>query len=120
MSETRVPRFCHLCGRTLAGRFYRYAHGLVVCSACELTAPRCACCSKPIAQTWYTFEELLPPPVVRRFCEPCVKHRRRCDVCRAPVPEGATTLPDGQFRCALCATDMVLDTTAAAAVYAEA
>ena len=155
MSEARVSRFCHLCGRPLEGRFYRYAHGLVVCGACERTlprcarcnvplagaeapersaqaggprfcqrclrtAPRCACCGKPIAQAWYTFEELLPPPAVRRFCEPCVKHRRRCDVCRAPVPEGATTLPDGQFRCALCATEMVLGDEAVAAVYAEA
>jgi hypothetical protein len=96
------------------------AGGPPICPSCLRTAPRCACCGKPIVQAWYTFEELLPQAAVRRFCAPCVKHMRRCDVCRAPVPANATTLPDGQFRCAQCATEMVLDDATVAAVYTEA
>jgi hypothetical protein len=57
---------------------------------------------------------------VRCFCEHCIKQRPRCDVCAAPVPSGATTLPDGQFRCALCAAAMVLGDEAVRAVYATA
>lgn len=170
MNAARIPRFCHVCGQPLTGRFYRYAHGLVACSSCAATrprcarcdaplpdaelvsngmqhtkagapgkkgvsaksggsllcrhclrtAPRCACCGNPITQTWYTFEELLPPAAIRRFCETCVQHRPRCDVCRAPVPKGATTLPDGQFRCSLCAAEMVLGSDDVRAVYVEA
>jgi DNA-directed RNA polymerase subunit N (RpoN/RPB10) len=170
MNAARVPRFCHVCGQPLTGRFYRYAHGLVACSTCAATrprcarcdaplpdadllpsatqpvrtvapgapgaggsaggppvcrrclrsAPRCACCGTPITQTWYTFEELLPPAAIRRFCERCVQHQPRCDVCRAPVPQGATTLADGQFRCGLCAAEMVLGSEAVRGVYAEA
>lgn len=162
MSAEPIARFCHLCGSALQGRFYRYAHGLVVCVTCERerqhcarcgvpiaatpalataaahraggaqvagpplcarcqrTAPRCACCGAPIAQNWYTFEELLPPAAVRRFCEPCVANRPHCDICRAPVGPGAPALPDGQLRCALCSSEMVLDEAAVHAVYAEA
>jgi hypothetical protein len=94
--------------------------GPPLCAHCLRTAPRCACCGTPIAQNWYTFEELLPPAAVRRFCEPCVLHRPHCDICRAPVGPGAPVLPDGQLRCALCASEMVLDDAAVRAVYAEA
>lgn len=91
-----------------------------LCRRCLRTAPRCACCGEPIAQTWYTFEELLPPASVRRYCEQCVRERPRCDICRAPVPRSAVVLPDGQYRCALCATEMVLDESEARALYDEA
>lgn len=167
------PRFCHLCGQSLAGHFYRYAHGLVVCAPCQnsrprcarcdapladldlarlagvsrasvtagtamgkptpspasdvplcarclRTAPRCACCGKPIANVEYTFEEVLALPTKRHFCEQCVKHQPRCDICRAPVPRDAATLPDGQFRCIACAQEMVTDTHAVRAVYDQA
>jgi hypothetical protein len=36
------------------------------------------------------------------------------------VPDEAATLPDGQFRCVLCAREIVLGDEAAAAVYTEA
>jgi hypothetical protein len=169
MSASRASRFCHLCGQPLGGRYYRYAHGLVVCVACKQSrpacahcgvpladadmahavstgaahpaggshrpsgesgtqllcrrclraAPRCACCGQPIAQTWYTFEELLPPSAARRYCERCVRTYPRCDICRAPVALKAPTLPDGQFRCPLCATEMVVGDAAVRAVYDE-
>lgn len=150
MSKAAKSHFCHICGRPLGSQFYRYAQGMVVCvtcqasrpkcvgcgvplpiahhsapdgglcAACLRTASRCACCGDPITQTWHTFEELLPPDRERRFCERCMTHRPRCDICRAPVPPGAVTLPDGQFRCSMCATDLVLGDAAVRAVYTEA
>lgn len=161
MSPSQSSRFCHLCGHPLGGRFFRYAHGLVVCAACQharprcarcnapmadadlsrlavaraageaasdmplcgrcwRTAPRCACCGKPITHVEYSFEEVLSLPAKRRFCETCVKHQPRCDICRAPVPPGAVTLPDGQYRCAACAGEMVLDAVGVRAVYDQA
>ncbi|HEY7832646.1 MAG TPA: hypothetical protein VIG30_03670 [Ktedonobacterales bacterium] len=168
MNGSGASRFCHLCGRALSGRFYRYAHGLVVCAACQSarprcarcdapladadlgplpnpspvrgrgasdshqasetplcarcrrTAPRCACCGKPILHVEYTFEEVVAVSGKRRFCETCVKHQPRCDLCRAPVSPGASALPDGQYRCAACASEMLLDEPAVRAVYDQA
>lgn len=164
-------RYCHLCGQLLTGRYYTYDTGLVCCSVCHTTRPRCARCSLPlddralarsrthlagepgsarsvarsraesgldlcascqrstprcascqrhIIGTWYTFDELLPPPAVRRFCEQCVKSRPRCDLCRAPISAGTAPLDDGQYRCALCAGDMVLGDGPVRAIYDEA
>jgi hypothetical protein len=96
------------------------ARGGPLCRRCLRTAPRCACCGEPIAQTWYTFEELLPPSSIRRYCEYCVREQPRCDICRAPVPRSATMLADGQYRCALCATEMVRDEPEVRALYYEA
>src|SRR5262249_43655131 len=53
-----------------------------LCRRCLRTSPRCAACRRQIAGSWYTFEELVPPPALRRFCEQCVKTRPRCDLCR--------------------------------------
>jgi hypothetical protein len=155
MSPAGTARFCHLCGQSLRGQVYRYAHGLIVCSTCQVTRPRCArcyvpladfeqlpagaapagaplcrtcrralprcaCCQKPILHSWYMFDELVPPTAVRRFCEACVKGRPRCDICRAPVPVDMPVLPDGQFRCALCHSEMVLGERGVQAVYDQA
>lgn len=91
-----------------------------LCGSCQRSTPRCASCNRHIVGTWYTFDELVPPPAVRRFCEHCVKSRPRCDLCRAPVSAGAAPLDDGQYRCALCAGDMVLGNDPVRAVYKEA
>ena len=149
-------RFCHLCGQPLAGRYYSYETGLVCCSvchdsrprcarcnlplddpaiarakahrdggpalcaSCQRSTPRCASCQRHIVGTWYTFDELLPPPAVRRFCDQCVKTRPRCDLCRAPIAAGTAPLDDGQYRCTLCASQMVLGDAPVHAVYDEA
>jgi hypothetical protein len=154
--SARDPRFCHLCGKPLSGRYYHFSTGLVCCAACHATrprcarckaplddaalaqgrahqqhepalctrcrqtAPRCAACSHPIAGAWYTFDELLPPAATRRFCVRCVRSRPRCDLCRAPVGPDTGPLDDGQYRCAHCASGMVLGAVAVQAVYDEA
>jgi hypothetical protein len=91
-----------------------------LCAGCERTLPRCNACEQPIIGTFYQFEELLPAAAVRRFCTRCVHHRPHCDLCHAPVAAGAVPLDDGQYRCALCASDMVLDEAAVRAVYQQA
>jgi hypothetical protein len=91
-----------------------------LCRRCARTAPRCAACQQPIVGSWYTFEELMPPPTPRRFCERCVTTRPRCDLCRVPVAPHVLALDDGQYRCASCSADMVQSDTSAAAVYADA
>jgi len=91
-----------------------------LCGRCLRTTPRCAACRRHIVGAWYTFEELLAPSSVRRFCESCVRTRPRCDLCRVPVGAEVAPLDDGQYRCALCATDMVLGDGPVRAVYAEA
>ncbi|MBF6591251.1 MAG: hypothetical protein IVW57_12095, partial [Ktedonobacterales bacterium] len=99
-AAARTPRFCHLCGQRLTGRYYRYETALVVCVSCQASSPRCArcsvplagdsgdpplcpacaravprcaCCDEPILATWYTFEELLPADAPRHFCPRCAR-----------------------------------------------
>lgn len=91
-----------------------------LCNECRRTVPRCASCGGPIIGTYYTFEELLASADVRRFCGNCVAHRPRCDLCRAPAAPGAVPLDDGQYRCALCASDLVMSERDVQAVYREA
>ncbi|MEO7002631.1 MAG: hypothetical protein ABI068_12520, partial [Ktedonobacterales bacterium] len=155
MSAQPKASFCHLCGRLIVGRYFRYANGLVVCASCEAQSPRCARCNTPLAASapgvrisdgrtirlckacehevvrcaacndpiltaWYTFEELPPTAAERRFCPRCVQTRPRCDLCHAPCATPPVMLPDGQFRCALCAADLVNGEAEIRAVYADA
>ncbi|MGO8951714.1 MAG: hypothetical protein ACLQUY_29475 [Ktedonobacterales bacterium] len=91
----------------------------IVCTPCHRTAPHCAACHDPIVAVSYTFEDLSetkPQP----YCEACVKSRPRCDVCRVPVAPAIAPLDDGQYRCALCAAQMVREPKLVEAVYREA
>jgi len=92
----------------------------MLCRQCARMTPRCAACHRHIAGTFYTFEELLPPAAIRRFCAGCARSRPRCDICRAPVAQDTAALDDGQYRCALCAEQMVLGEPAVRTVYAQA
>ena len=145
----REARFCNLCGTRLRSRYLVYNASLVVCAACDAScqrcarcnvpivrsaiagaislcatcareAPRCDGCSQPITSTWYTFEELLPVTTPRKFCPRCVQGHPRCDLCRAPVADGAHPLSDGQYRCALCTSDIIQGDANVRAVYDEA
>lgn len=91
-----------------------------LCGHCLRSVPRCAACHRPISGPWYTFEEMLPPDAVRHFCEQCVQERPRCDICRVPVGPAATALDDGQYRCALCAAEMVVAESAVRVTYEDA
>lgn len=98
----------------------REAHDPPLCTPCARKTPRCAACKRHVVGTFYTFEELLPPAAVRRFCDTCMRTRPRCDICRVPVAPDIAPLDDGQYRCTLCLTDMVLGESAVHAVYREA
>ncbi len=90
-----------------------------LCTHCFRYAPRCAACRRSIVAVSYTFEDLSetkPQP----YCETCVKSRPRCDVCRVPVAPEIAPLDDGQYRCALCASQMVREPQLVEAVYHEA
>lgn len=91
-----------------------------LCGECHRTAPRCASCRGPILGTYYTFEELLALTDTRHFCGNCVAHRPRCDLCRAPVAPGTAPLDDGQYRCTLCASELVLREAEVQALYRDA
>ncbi len=62
----------------------------------------------------------MPVATPRKFCPRCVQGRPRCDLCRAPVATGAQPLADGQYRCALCRSDIVLDDATVRTVFDEA
>ncbi|HLZ21243.1 MAG TPA: hypothetical protein VKQ30_03885 [Ktedonobacterales bacterium] len=106
--------------RALARSKAHLAGEPALCASCQRSTPRCASCHRHIVATWYTFDELLPPPAVRRFCDHCVKSRPRCDLCRAPISAGTEPLDDGQYRCTLCASEMVLGDGPVQTTYDEA
>ena len=121
---TRRPR-CARCDVPLADVAASLAPGEaagspLLCATCRRSTPRCAACDLPIIGAWYTFEELLPVAQPRHFCLRCVESHPRCDLCRAPLPALMAPLDDGQYRCVLCATQMVLDAREVQAVYTEA
>jgi hypothetical protein len=91
-----------------------------LCPACARATPRCAGCSQPILGVFYAFDDLSPAGGSdRKFCARCVQHRPRCDLCSAPVADGATPVADGQWRCALCSADLVLDEEVVRDVYRQ-
>ncbi|HEU0026607.1 MAG TPA: hypothetical protein VFQ25_05780 [Ktedonobacterales bacterium] len=98
----------------------RSRHGVLLCAACARVVNHCASCAEPILEVWYSFEELLPTPEPRRFCAACVRDRPRCDLCHAPTDPRSVTLTDGQYRCGLCATDLVIGEPAIRLVYTDA
>ena len=90
-----------------------------LCTHCYRSAPRCAACRRPIAAVSYTFEDLSETRP-HRYCESCVKSRPRCDVCRVPVGPEIAPLDDGQYRCSVCASQMVEKPELVEAMYQEA
>src|SRR5579883_1113496 len=90
-----------------------------LCRSCQGKVSHCAACNEPIIQEWYTFGEIVPAPE-RRFCPACVQGRPRCDLCHAPTGAPPIVLSHGQYRCALCAGDMVLQEPAIRATYVDA
>jgi hypothetical protein len=119
--ETTRPH-CPRCAVPLSDRAIsaRSAGNPALCAACSRATPCCSSCGQPILGVFYSFEELLPASAERKFCARCVQHRPRCDLCSAPVADGATPVADGQWRCALCAADVVLGQEAVLTVYQQA
>jgi hypothetical protein len=93
---------------------------VLLCGSCARAVNHCASCNEPILEVWYRFEELLPAPEPRHFCASCVRDKPRCDLCRAPIGPRSVTLTDGQYRCGLCATDLVIGEPAIRLIYTDA
>ncbi len=90
-----------------------------LCRACQGKVAHCSSCNEPIIHEWYTFGEIVPA-AERRFCPRCAQGRPRCDLCHAPTGAQPILLNHGQYRCALCAADMVLQEPAIRATYVDA
>lgn len=135
------PKFCHLCGRPIIGRYMTYSSGLIVCSHCQqqalrcshcheparalqeigkqlfcktclATLPRCGACGKPISGQYYRFGDSPQP-----YCPECAEQQPHCDVCGAPLGKDGQRLTGGQYRCGECARTLVLDESGVQALY---
>ncbi|HEX9069126.1 MAG TPA: hypothetical protein VF807_10175, partial [Ktedonobacterales bacterium] len=95
------------------------AHSPRLCHACERDVTHCVACAQPVLGTVYTLADPVTG-VSRSFCAECMETRQRCDLCLAPVVSSASPIKDGQWRCATCAHEMVLDPRHVAEVYSEA
>ena len=118
--ERTAPRCARCRVPVQAKTATRSRRGMLLCASCARAVNHCASCAEPILEVWYSFEELLPTPEPRHFCAACVRDRPRCDLCRAPTGARSVTLTDGQYRCGLCATDLVIGEPAIRLVYTDA
>lgn len=118
--ERTAPRCarCHAPTPSAGSRVSR--RGVLLCARCSRETFSCDTCAEPILGAWYSFQELITAPEPRRYCAECVRDRPRCDLCQAPTGAGAVTLTDGQYRCVLCATDLVIGEPAIRLVYTDA
>lgn len=133
-----MSRYCNICGQSLRGTHFTYrrgdttsAKGLVVCSRCERTAPRCEACRVPInsrgdADGLCATCQLTVPCCAacgKRihgryyrnragdtiYCEACFKGQPRCDICGGVTGGGGYRLHDGRNICADCHATAVYD-----------
>lgn len=144
MSELR--NYCHLCGSPLGEGSRAFRHKkwprqmyLQVCAACQMSKPRCNHCGLPMAAESvngacstcneayhlclacgkvargkrYYYEGIGP------YCARCLKERRPCDLCTAPLTQQSWKLSDGRVFCALCYASAVFTPEEAKEIYEE-
>ncbi len=118
--ERTAPRCARCRAPTPAAGARVSRRGILICARCNRETFHCDTCGEPILGTWYSYQELIAAPEPRRYCAECVRDRPRCDLCHAPTGAGSLTLTDGQYRCVLCATDLVIGEPAIRLVYTDA
>ncbi|MFI5273851.1 MAG: hypothetical protein ACHQ4H_12530 [Ktedonobacterales bacterium] len=92
-----------------------------LCERCRREAKRCACCLRVIVdQQWYNLDDGGSAGELRHFCPSCWRQRPRCDLCRAPCGPGSAKLDDGQYRCARCTSEMVMEPSQVRTLFADA
>lgn len=143
---TNMPTFCHMCGQQLVGTFYTYDTGLVVCSRCNTTVPRCGlcnipsqqlssvrgmqvclackrkllvcvCCGLPILKDYSTFDGSSAP-----YCQECMTTRPRCAICQVPINRQGKVITgqtETTYRCAACFSTAVMIQAEAERLYKE-
>lgn len=117
--ERTAPRCARCRAPTSAGASVS-PRGVILCANCKREAFVCDTCGEPILGAWYSFQELITMAESRRYCAACVQQRPRCDLCHAPTGSGSVTLTDGQYRCVLCASDLVIGEPAIRLAYTDA
>lgn len=118
--ERTAPRCANCNAPTSAAGAVISRRGVLLCSRCAREVNSCGACGEPLLSAWSTFEELVATAEPRRYCPDCVAHRKRCDLCHAPLGAHTITLTDGQYRCQLCATELVVGEPAVRLVYTDA
>jgi hypothetical protein len=118
--ERTAPRCARCRAPTPAAGASVSRKGVLICARCNRETFHCDTCDEPILGAWYSFQELIATPQPRRYCAECVRDRPRCDLCHAPTGAGSVTLSDGQYRCVVCATDLVIGEPAIRLVYTDA
>lgn len=78
----RASAFCHLCGRRLAGRYFRLSNGLTICSTCHDTRPRCERCATPLYDPTLGKSGGQAAPLL---CATCLRTVPRCGACQQPI-----------------------------------
>lgn len=86
-----------------------------VCTSCDASGKRCACCSGLVGLRWSWLGERKD----RVFCGACVKGPR-CTICQSPVPAQGRPTDDGRRFCPTCAADGVFDPHALTVIADEA
>ncbi len=144
LMASNMPAFCHMCGQRLAGTFYTYDTGLVVCARCNTTVPHCglcnipsrqlasvrgvqvcpaclhrlpvcACCGIPILKEYSTFDGSSVP-----YCQECMTTRPRCSICEVPINEQGKVITgqaETTYRCATCFSTAVTTQAEAKRLY---
>ncbi len=118
--ERTAPRCARCRAPTRRAGAHVSRRGVLLCARCDRETFHCDTCGEPILGAWYSFQELIATPEPRRYCAECVRDRPRCDLCHAPTGAGAATLSDGQYRCVLCASDLVIGEPAIRLAYTDA
>jgi len=93
LAAEKQPRFCNLCGQPLVGRYFRHGEGVVFCSACYASRPRCARCGAPLDDAATSRSRGQPsdsPPL----CSHCYRSAPRCASCRRPIVAVSYTFDD--------------------------
>ncbi|HET9112170.1 MAG TPA: hypothetical protein VFN78_15175 [Ktedonobacterales bacterium] len=118
--ERTAPRCARCRSPVPASGTHVSRKGVLLCAQCHRETFHCDTCAEPILGAWYSFQEMIPSPEPRRYCAECVRDRPRCDLCNAPTGAGSVTLTDGQYRCVLCKSDLVIGEPGIRLVYTDA
>lgn len=143
-----MSRFCNLCGQALRGSYITYRRGeaasdrgLVVCSRCGRTAPRCTGCRVPInlrvdadglcatcrtnTPSCAACGKRIRGRYYRNragdaiYCEACFNGQPRCDICGGVAGAGGYPLHDGRRICVDCHETAIYDAGKAGALHAR-
>ncbi len=92
---------------------------LSIAPSCFADLGVCASCGRYINDTIYTIVDRVDNQK-KGLCEACTLLKRTCSLCRLPVKENYTTLPDGRYLCARDSKTAVLDAAEIKRIWTDA